>query len=72
MDLTLRIPDDLAIVGFDGLLETLLPARRLVTVAVPWQEIASSAVRMIVKQVAGEAVAAVTTFPVKLVLGDTA
>ncbi|HVX57248.1 MAG TPA: LacI family DNA-binding transcriptional regulator [Candidatus Saccharimonadales bacterium] len=67
-----RIPDDLAIVGFDGLLERRLPARRLVTVAVPWEEMAAEAVRMIVKQVQGIVLPSVTTFPTTLIPGDTA
>jgi LacI family transcriptional regulator len=67
-----RIPEDLAIVGFDGLLERRLPARRLVTVAVPWEQMAAEAVRMIVKQVQGVAVPEITTFPAIMVPGDTA
>jgi len=67
-----RIPDDLAIVGFDGLLDTRLPARRLVTVAVPWEHMASEAVRMLVRQIGGEELPGLTIFPVSLVEGDTA
>ncbi|HEX5322319.1 MAG TPA: substrate-binding domain-containing protein, partial [Capsulimonadaceae bacterium] len=67
-----RIPDDLAIVGFDGLLETRLPARRLVTVAVPWAHMASEAVRILVRQIGGEKIPDLTVFPVSLVEGDTA
>ncbi|MGO8670883.1 MAG: LacI family DNA-binding transcriptional regulator [Capsulimonadaceae bacterium] len=68
----LRIPEDLAVVGFDGLLERQLPARRLVTAAVPWEDMAAEAVRLLVKQIDGEQVPDVTTFPVTLIEGDTA
>jgi LacI family transcriptional regulator len=67
-----RIPEDIAIVGFDGLLDTRLPARRLVTVAVPWEHMASEAVRMLVRQIGGEELPELTVFPVSLVEGDTA
>ena len=67
-----RMPEDLAIVGFDGLLETRLPARRLVTVSVPWEDMAADAVRMIVQQIDGLPVAPMNTFPVLLIPGDTA
>jgi len=68
----IRVPEDFAIVGFDGLLDTLLPARNLVTIAVPWQDMAAEAVHMIVRQLDGIAPPPVTTFPVTLVPGDTA
>lgn len=67
-----KIPEELAVVGFDGLLETGLPARRLVTVAVPWERMASEAVRMLVQQINGLPPPPVTVFPVNLVDGDTA
>lgn len=67
-----RVPDDLAVVGFDGLLETRLPARRLVTASVPWERLAREAVRYIVALRDGQPVPPVTVFPVKLVDGDTA
>jgi DNA-binding LacI/PurR family transcriptional regulator len=67
-----RVPDDLAVVGFDGLLEWRLPEQRLVTIAVPWERIASDAVRILVKQIEGLAAPRLTVFPVNLVHGDTA
>jgi len=67
-----RIPEDLAIVGFDGLLDTRLPDRRLVTVAMPWEHKASEPVRMLVRQIGGSELPNRTVFPVSLVEGDTA
>jgi DNA-binding LacI/PurR family transcriptional regulator len=70
--LGIKMPDDVAIVGFDGLIDHLLPARNLVTVAVPWQDVAAEAVRIIVRQLDGVQPPPITTFPVTLVAGDTA
>ena len=67
-----RMPEDLAVVGFDGLLEKRLPARHLATIAVPWDRIASEAVRMLVKQIEGDITPPLTSFPVSLLVGDTA
>jgi len=67
-----RMPEDLAVVGFDGLLESRLPARELVTVSVPWERMAADAVRMIVQQIDGRPVPKITTFSVQLIPGDTA
>lgn len=67
-----RVPADLAVVGFDGLLETRLPARRLVTAAVPWERMAREAVRHVVDLRDGKPVPPLSVFPVKLIDGDTA
>jgi LacI family transcriptional regulator len=68
----IRVPDDLAIVGFDGLLEKRLPARNLVTTAVPWEQIGYEAVSLLIQQMEGHKVQPLTTFPVELIAGDTA
>jgi len=67
-----RIPDELAVVGFDGLLETRLPARELVTVSAPWETMACDAVKLLVKSLDGEPAPATTVVPVTLISGDTA
>lgn len=72
LDIGIRIPEELAIVGFDGLLVTRLPARNLVTIHVPWDRIANEAVKMVLKQTHGESVPELTVFPVSLLAGDTA
>ena len=71
MEMGIGVPEDLAIVGFDGLLETRLPARRLTTIAVPWERMAREAVKMLVAQTRSQSVPTLTTFPVELVVGDT-
>lgn len=66
------VPGDLAVVGFDGLLETRFPARELVTAGVPWETIASEAVKQVLRRFHGEEVPPLTLFPVTLIPGDTA
>lgn len=68
----LRVPADLAIVGFDGIRQRIKPARTLTTVSAPWAEVAAQAVQCLLKLVDGEEVPLETVLPVKFVIGDTA
>jgi DNA-binding LacI/PurR family transcriptional regulator len=43
-----RVPEDFAVTGFDGFRDEKLPARQLVTVGCPWDEVASTALEMLV------------------------
>lgn len=72
MNMGIRMPEDLAVTGFDGLLERRLPARRLVTVSIPWEEMALEAVRTILKIRDGEVIRDIKPFPVSIFEGDTA
>jgi LacI family transcriptional regulator len=72
LEIGTRIPDELAVVGFDGLLEMRLPARKLVTVQVPWEKMAHEAVRRLVDQSNGIPVPQLVKFPVSVLDGDTA
>lgn len=82
-----KVPDDLAVVGFDGLLaDRRLAPRDLVTVGGSWTDIADRAMELLMRQIRararsssheeGEAeedgVPLVTRLPVSLVRGDTA
>lgn len=67
-----QVPDDLAITGFDGFLDTKIPARHLVTVQCPWTEVSFEAMKNLVKLLQGEEVSHETRLPVKIVPGDTA
>src|SRR5438874_860057 len=51
-----RVPEALAVVGLDGFLDTLLPARNLVTIAAPWSDVTRTAVDLLVENVAGKEV----------------
>lgn len=84
----LRVPEDLAVVGFDGLLDPRLTARSLVTVAACWGDITARAMDLLARRIdtrhgASSAPSAENTeetatmpllsrLPVQLIEGDTA
>ncbi len=67
----LRVPQDLAIAGFDDLPSNLRPARRLTTVSAPWREVTRHAVSLLVSRCNGEDVPMRTELPVEILEGDT-
>lgn len=67
----LRAPDDLAVVGFDGVPTPFDFVWRLTTVRAPWAEVARTAVELLIAQIQGEPVPEETELPVELVCGDT-
>jgi DNA-binding LacI/PurR family transcriptional regulator len=66
-----RVPEDLAIVGFDGLLDRRVMAKDLTTVMAGWPSVAETAIEVIHKMVQGATVPAVTTLPVSFHVGET-
>jgi len=80
----IRVPEDLAVTGFDGLIDPRLTSRRLVTVSAAWNEITARAMELLVCQIdtrlAGSGSAETTPeelpaqiqLPVRLITGDTA
>jgi DNA-binding LacI/PurR family transcriptional regulator len=69
--LGVRVPDDLAVVGFDGVPLRFPPARTLTTIRAPWKRVAETAVHLLMNLIEGQDVARETVFPVELVVGDT-
>lgn len=69
--LGLRVPEDIAVVGFDGLVSKERPARRLTTILVPWSKVAQTAVDLLTRRFAGEAIPLETVLPVELIVGET-
>ena len=67
----LRIPDDIALTGFDDFPALERPALRLTTIHAPWDEVARVAVGVLTAQCQGHEVPAITRLPVALVKGDT-
>jgi DNA-binding LacI/PurR family transcriptional regulator len=70
-----RMPDDLAVVGFDGLLDFGLMARQLVTVGTDWNAAMAEAMRLLttrIKDGPNAAIPPLTKMPVRLIPGDTA
>jgi DNA-binding LacI/PurR family transcriptional regulator len=70
--LGLRVPDDLAIIGFDGVPMRIKPERTLTTVRAPWVEVAALAVDQLLALLDGNEVPPETVLPVEFVHGDTA
>lgn len=68
----LRLPDDLAVVGFDGIESSHSSLLRLTTMQAPWSEVARAAIPLLVRLIDGEEIAPETRLPVKFVAGDTA
>jgi len=68
----IRVPEDLAIVGFNGIEPPVEPARRLTTAKAYWSEVAQRAVFVLVDLIEGRQVPMRTVLPTDFVVGDTA
>ena len=68
----LRVPQEVAVAGFDGFLDEKLPARQLLTVACPWDLVAEAALDQLSRLIDGEPVDDEVRLPVRLIVGDTA
>ncbi|CAN5397663.1 LacI family DNA-binding transcriptional regulator [soil metagenome] len=67
----LRIPDDVAVVGFDGAAMRYEPRWRLTTIRAPWREVGATALRRLYRLIEGDDVIGVERLPVSLVQGAT-
>ena len=67
----IRVPTDLAIVGFDGVLDSRLMAQVLTTIVVPWDVLGQQAVALLMAQIRGDKVPRESCVPVRLVPGET-
>lgn len=69
----LRIPDDLAVAGFDGFPDDKIPMWQLMTIRCPWEQVASLALRTLIDRIdhPGE-IPAEMCLPITLVPGNTA
>ncbi len=67
-----RVPEDFAIVGFDGIVSQVRPAAVLTTIRAPWSDVAQTALDLVIRRLTGEAVPPETVLPVALVVGETA
>ena len=65
------MPDDLAVVGFDGLIDNRILPRNLTTVDVHWAQITQTAVQILLAMLRGESVPLVTNIPPILRVGET-
>lgn len=49
MDTGVKIPEELAVTGFDGFRDNKLPSRQLVSVQCPWEDVAARALKILVQ-----------------------
>lgn len=68
----LRVPEDLKVVGYDGTDTSRAIMPELTTIQQPVDEMATAAVRLLKRRIAGEQDVASVTLPVKLLAGTTA
>lgn len=70
----IRVPEDMAVVGFDGDPNPLSSWWQLTTVRAPWSEVARTALKQLVSRVEGETeeVPHETILPVEFLAGDSA
>jgi DNA-binding LacI/PurR family transcriptional regulator len=69
--LGIQVPGDLAVVGFDGIRPRFRPAYALTTIHAPWEDVAATAVELLLDLIEGKEVAQETVLPVELVVGET-
>ena len=68
----IRIPDDLAVVGFNGIDLPFEPAKTLTTVRANWARVAQKAVQLLVHRLEGDTeIADLTVLPVEFMPGET-
>lgn len=68
----IRVPQDLAIVGFNGIEPPVEPAHVLTTVRAGWSAVAQKAVHLLADILDGTEPPMLTTLPVEFFVGDTA
>jgi DNA-binding LacI/PurR family transcriptional regulator len=67
----LRIPQDIAITGFDGFPSTFRPSMALTTIRAPWSDVARTAVGVLAARCDGREAPERTLLPVEFVGGAT-
>jgi DNA-binding LacI/PurR family transcriptional regulator len=75
-----RVPEEMAITGFDGFRDLRIPARQVVSIHCPWGRVAATALDLLMEMVQSDGSAspgagdghAETVLPVEFVAGDTA
>lgn len=68
----LRVPEDIAVTGFDGFPMPPAAVRQLTTIRAPWDEVARTAIGLLVTHLKGHEIPSETVLPVEFLPGDTA
>jgi DNA-binding LacI/PurR family transcriptional regulator len=66
-----RVPEDVSVLGFDGILSRYPHMRRVTTILAPWRRVAQTAVSQLLEIIEGKEVPQETLLPVELVMGET-
>jgi LacI family transcriptional regulator/LacI family purine nucleotide synthesis repressor len=66
-----RIPEEAAVMGYDGFTFPVPPLQQVTSVRAPWREVARTAVSLLVQCIEGKGVPQETVLPVELLPGDT-
>ena len=67
----MRVPEDIAVIGYDGVPADGLFVRKLTTIRAPWSEVATTAMDLLIQLIAGKTVPPETRLRVELVPGST-
>ncbi len=71
ISLGLSIPDQVAVMGFDGFTQLSPPRMTLSVIRAPWSAVGKAAVNLLHQLIAGQPVSGVTVIPVEFIRGDT-
>jgi DNA-binding LacI/PurR family transcriptional regulator len=66
-----RIPEDVAIVGYNGCVHGVEPRWKLTTIRAPWRHIAETAIETLIAAFDGQAVPATKVIPIEFIQGAT-
>lgn len=67
----ISIPQEVAVVGFDGFRHLVSPKYKLTTIRAPWAEVGAAAMDIVTALIARQPVPNVTVLPVEFVRGET-
>ena len=68
-----RVPEDLAVTGFDGFPDNKAPAWKLLTAHCPWESVAAAALDVLISRISDSSESATEIcLPISLILGNTA
>lgn len=67
----IRVPEQVAVTGFDDFPELGVGLPRLTTIHAPWDKVSNTAVALLMDKIAGKEIPAETVIPVHLIVADT-